>query len=85
MQEQRVEEADGAGHLVGENQPPLGSKAGVSRDGAGLTQPCRAHPQGSRGRDGQAARFHSTVGAENLGHRNSREWRPPVAQLENLP
>ena len=77
MQEQRVEEADGAGHLVGENQPPLGSKAGVSRDGAGLTQPCRAHPQGSRGRDGQAA--------ENLGHRNSREWRPPVAQLENLP
>lgn len=56
VQEECVEEADGAGHLVGENQPPLGNKRGMSRAGAGLTHPCRAHPsQGSKGREGQAA------------------------------
>ena len=68
VQKQRVEEADGAGHLVGENQPPLGSTQGVSGVGrasptpAGLTHPRRAHPplpgsptQGSKGRERQAS------------------------------
>lgn len=39
VQEERVEEANGARHLVGENQSPLGSNKVWRGGGAGLTDP----------------------------------------------
>lgn len=36
VQEEGVEEADGAGYLVGEDQAALGSKQGVRQGGTGL-------------------------------------------------
>lgn len=53
MQEQCVEEADGARHLVGENQPPLRRKQGVEGSGTGLTHSRRAGPGAARGGKGR--------------------------------
>lgn len=39
MQEQCVEEADGACYLIGENQSSLGSNKVWSGEGTGLSQP----------------------------------------------
>lgn len=48
VQEERVEEANGARHLVGENQSPLGSNKVWRGGGAGLTHPWRAAPGSCR-------------------------------------
>ena len=68
MQEQCVEEAYGAGHLVGENQPPLGSKQGVSE--VGLVSPTPAgftHPGQLGERRAGKISCRSSVQAGNAG------------------
>lgn len=68
MQEQCIEEANSACHLVGENQSPLRSKQGVEWGWDRLhpfLQGClgllQRRPQGSTGRGERAAGSHSTV------------------------
>ena len=94
MQKQRVEEADGAGHLVGENQPPLGSTQGVSGVGrasptpAGLTHPCRAHPpRAARGAKGRQVRLLQRsgweLGAAGMLGNGAPVWPRPESTVNN--
>ena len=89
VQEQCVEEAYGAGHLVGENQPPLGSKQGVTEVGlvsptpAGFTPPRAAG--GAKGRKDKLPLQSSgwEHGASGMLGNGAPVWPRPESTVNN--